>query len=869
MQLVLARFTPMLCVYALPSSNEVLRSLLCQSSASVLSLSLWLVPCVLGRLLSASVVGAVMDGGMASPMLRRALFALLVASHVFFFFLVLFQYDQLSGLLHGRSEAVDTASSTLSHSINSIASSRALRVAKHYTASSSFPSAFSSLTSSPSVALPSSSAELLSASTSAPLSPTSIPARASPRPSASSAAVPSLSTASVRNTSIAAHNTSSGGRAGSAAPVLLLSLVPLAGPSDEVSVRIALPGASLVHSVSVHVDNRSMWLGQSDLDVRVGNDSSAVWANPVCAHHTVPPARSSLLLHCTRPLVGSYVYLHLPGRQRQLIVRRIQVFGYDATSSPAANDDDKQRTKRRTKPSSPPPSSPSTSKQCPSTWLNESMLASLYSESAVDLLSTWQRVVRDSLQPWLLPKAAPSQYMLGPQDMLAALSAFRSSCALHRLQWNTRRWAKGAWQKSGRSVTVADLTWSSACGAEVPQRQRLFMEHVVQHAAPGTLPEYMDVLLSYGDGPQMPVELVHVKHNLNDNSSTNSPAPLRFSSLLSSRPQQTRSLWTEHWNVDLRTATLDGRLPLQSVPPPFLSWCSSRQHADISWFYREKLLTERPSVFVHKLTVHHWELFQSVVGCTDCDKCRALFVRSLRSPSLYRLLRPYRRSQAVWRGGATGDYWKPNSWQHKPRAQFVNQSRLNPQLMDFRLTKTVTCVASQCEQVKEELQQSFGDRVGAAALKWESYLQYAAVGDVDGTSWSSRFYQLLASGAVVLKQRTPFTEFWYDAGLQSGAHYFEFKEDSSDLPALASRLLADDDDAAELAAAVQHRAISYVANYLSQESLLLYAVTLLSAYSELLITPWSPEGAIISQPQSAQGGHTSSSSKSHSKGDLR
>ena len=154
-------------------------------------------------------------------MLRRALFVLLVASHVFFFCLILVQYDQLSSLFHVRSEAADTSSGALHHSIHSITPARTPRAAEHYTAFTS-----SSSTSPPTptfsvVPLLSSPAKLLPAPTSAPTSATSTSARSSTRPSATSA-VSSAETTSAARTTFA-------GRTVPRVPVLLLSLVPSSG----------------------------------------------------------------------------------------------------------------------------------------------------------------------------------------------------------------------------------------------------------------------------------------------------------------------------------------------------------------------------------------------------------------------------------------------------------------------------------------------------------------------------------------------------------------------------------------------------------------------------------------------------------------
>ena len=106
-----------------------------------------------------------------------------------------------------------------------------------------------------------------------------------------------------------------------------------------------------------------------------------------------------------------------------------------------------------------------------------------------------------------------------------------------------------------------------------------------------------------------------------------------------------------------------------------------------------------------------------------------------------------------------------------------------------------------------------------------------------GNSFSSRLYELLASGAAVLRQHTLRKAFWFDL-LAPWQQYIPLDNDASDtvptlqtlrtLPFLQQRVGAS--------------AMEFVATYLSPPAWHEYARTLLQGTAALQIKPWTDEG---------------------------
>lgn len=104
-----------------------------------------------------------------------------------------------------------------------------------------------------------------------------------------------------------------------------------------------------------------------------------------------------------------------------------------------------------------------------------------------------------------------------------------------------------------------------------------------------------------------------------------------------------------------------------------------------------------------------------------------------------------KRRQAVWRGSATGRI--KNDWTDLPRAQLVNVSIHNPDLLDAAFVH-----AKQFNRMYplQEAQLRNHSRF-ANWIAFQDFQKYRAVVDIDGNAWSDRFGNLLCLNSAVVK----------------------------------------------------------------------------------------------------------------------
>lgn len=100
--------------------------------------------------------------------------------------------------------------------------------------------------------------------------------------------------------------------------------------------------------------------------------------------------------------------------------------------------------------------------------------------------------------------------------------------------------------------------------------------------------------------------------------------------------------------------------------------------------------------------------------------------------------------------------------------------------------------------------------------------------DVDGQTFSTRFSSLLSSQSLVLKQASPYTE-WYYPVFEAGTHYIELDRDLSDLEEKVQWVREHDDVALAIAAAGRQQ----LEDYLSFDDALCYIHLLLNEYKDL------------------------------------
>ena len=157
-----------------------------------------------------------------------------------------------------------------------------------------------------------------------------------------------------------------------------------------------------------------------------------------------------------------------------------------------------------------------------------------------------------------------------------------------------------------------------------------------------------------------------------------------------------------------------------------------------------------------------------------------------------------KRPQLYWVGSTTGSHATDDGWRSSHRQRFVarvnqlsNESTsflteaspdiwktfksqdIFSQLYNVKFTRINECEPEQCDEETAFFQPS-----SLASL--QEYLKYRFVFDLDGNSFSGRFYSLLASRSLVLKQ-TIFQE-WHDERLIPWVHYVPGSLDMGELP---------------------------------------------------------------------------------------
>jgi hypothetical protein len=179
-----------------------------------------------------------------------------------------------------------------------------------------------------------------------------------------------------------------------------------------------------------------------------------------------------------------------------------------------------------------------------------------------------------------------------------------------------------------------------------------------------------------------------------------------------------------------------------------------------------------------------------------------------------------KEEKAFWRGSTTGGHFRAATWDQFARSQLVLLSMNYPESIDARFSKVVQCDPEMPKMLKKR------GLVSRSVLR-EDHLRYKYLVDVDGNSCSyERYFWLLLSNSLVIKQATPNIQ-WYYGGLEPYKHYLPVKEDLSDLLEQIEWARQHDDEARAMAL----RASQFVEENLSSEDILVYLYHLLQEYA--------------------------------------
>ena len=178
-------------------------------------------------------------------------------------------------------------------------------------------------------------------------------------------------------------------------------------------------------------------------------------------------------------------------------------------------------------------------------------------------------------------------------------------------------------------------------------------------------------------------------------------------------------------------------------------------------------------------------------------------------------------AKAFWRGSTTGGWLTTRNWDQIARVKLAILAHRYPDKIDARLTGVVQCDPEIPALIKA--QGLTGNKVSQA-----DHLKYKYLVDVDGNSCSfERYFWVLLSNSVVLKQITPNIQWYYD-GLKPYEHFIPVKDDLSDLLEKIQWAQTHDTEAKQIA----ENATSFIKNELSAEDIFIYMTHLLKEYAK-------------------------------------
>lgn len=169
-----------------------------------------------------------------------------------------------------------------------------------------------------------------------------------------------------------------------------------------------------------------------------------------------------------------------------------------------------------------------------------------------------------------------------------------------------------------------------------------------------------------------------------------------------------------------------------------------------------------------------------------------------------------KENKFYWTGASTGGWATSDTWHHMQRQRLVLKTNNKSEKIDLleqvptgngnwqprsstmheisdlfstRITRLVQCDEDACAMEQD----AFGLGDGSRSDPYEAAHRYKFVFDIDGNGFSGRFYRLLQSRSVVVKQ-TILSE-WHDDRLIPWVHYVPLSTSYDELPELA-RFLA-------------------------------------------------------------------------------
>ncbi|KAJ7288454.1 glycosyl transferase family 90-domain-containing protein [Mycena rebaudengoi] len=150
-----------------------------------------------------------------------------------------------------------------------------------------------------------------------------------------------------------------------------------------------------------------------------------------------------------------------------------------------------------------------------------------------------------------------------------------------------------------------------------------------------------------------------------------------------------------------------------------------------------------------------------------------------------------KKEQVYWRGMSNGGHISGQNYRKFPRFRLVELARNHSDLIDARMTRFAEthCTDDTCDRdgiIKEY-------DIGGPMSPKEDIYHYKYLLDVDGNTFSGRYFGLLRSGSLVFKS-TVFDEY-FNEWLRPYVHYIPVQADLSDLVEKIEWAIAHDNEA--------------------------------------------------------------------------
>ncbi|XJO74943.1 hypothetical protein BDV3_005693 [Batrachochytrium dendrobatidis] len=149
-----------------------------------------------------------------------------------------------------------------------------------------------------------------------------------------------------------------------------------------------------------------------------------------------------------------------------------------------------------------------------------------------------------------------------------------------------------------------------------------------------------------------------------------------------------------------------------------------------------------------------------------------------------------RTEKAYWRGSTTGGSNSHGKWHNYHRIRLARLAVQNSNILDVALSDTTQCLEQDCIDIRNEFKV-------AGKEPFDKIYTYKYALDVDGNTFSGRFFRLLESEALVFKM-TIFNEY-FEKWIVPWEHYIPIEVDFSDLKQKIEWAKNNDDRARRIA----------------------------------------------------------------------